>query len=133
MKAIHKITLGIALAIVAISAGIVTTQSKSNIKEVLLSQNIEALTAGESFLSLLDNSNYRYELIMNSCTIPFCTVRITGGTIQITGTYDEVEAFCKASFSKYTIMSSSYKTGHISYCKDGKQGACFANGLCVNY
>ncbi len=64
MKTIHKITLGIALAIVAVSACIVSTHGKSDIKDMLLSQNVEALTEVET-------TTYKtrdYRLMWESCS-----------------------------------------------------------------
>ncbi len=120
MKTIHKITLGIALAIAATATCIISIQAKSNIKEALLSQNIEALTATESSSSS-SNDVYYYALMWAECSIPVYYVQVTGGTVQISGTYEEVKEYCDFKYSKYKIICCIYKVGSRSYCYSGKE------------
>ncbi len=121
MKTIHKITLGIALAIAATSTCIISAQAKGNIKEMLLSQNVEAISKSESWISKL-----LWEKEWRDCSSQSWTVQTTYGITSIKGTYEDVEAQCKALYSKYTILYCTNTNALISYCFDGPY-FCWAN------
>ncbi len=115
MKTIHKITLGIALAIAVTSTCIISAQAKGNIKEMLLSQNVEAISSGEGWFN-----NILWQEEWWNCTFSYYTIITTSGTYQLTGSYDEVKAYCNANFSSYSMSSGKEQKGQKKYCKGGK-------------